>query len=35
MFYKGTAGALLVFDLSRKNSFEEITEWHEKLIKTC
>ena len=35
VFFKGTAGALLVFDLSRKASFDEVPDWHSQILKTC
>lgn len=35
LFFKGTAGAFLVFDLSRAETFDEIPSWHENLLQTC
>ena len=35
MFFKGTAGAFLVFDLSRLETFQEIPSWHEKLLESA
>lgn len=32
LFFKGTAGAFIVFDLSRAETFDEIPSWHENLI---
>ena len=33
-FYRGTHGALLVFDLTRKETFEELNHWHFEMVKT-
>lgn len=35
LFFKGTAGALIVFDLSRNETFQEVPKWHENLLQTC
>ena len=33
-FYRGTDGALIIFDLSRENTFEEISVWHSEMAQT-
>jgi len=33
-FYRGANGALLVFDLIRENTFDEIETWHSEMCKT-
>ena len=35
MFFKGSSGAFLVFDLSRRKTFEELGVWHEQIINSC
>lgn len=35
LFFNGTAGAFLVFDLSRAETFDEIPSWHDNLLQTC
>jgi len=32
-FYRGSNGALLIFDLTRKNTFKEINVWHSEMTK--
>lgn len=35
-FYKGASGALLVFDLTRAETYAEITQkWHEEILRNC
>ena len=31
MFFKGTVGAFLVFDLSNQDSFNDLDKWHDQL----
>ena len=35
MFFKGTAGAFLVFDLSRRETFENLDKWLSKIEESC
>ncbi|MHA1437298.1 MAG: GTP-binding protein [Promethearchaeota archaeon] len=32
-FYRGSHGALLIFDLTRENTFKELSTWHSEMIK--
>jgi Ras-related protein Rab-11A len=35
-FYKGASGALLVFDLTRKETYDEVTQkWDEEITRAC
>jgi small GTP-binding protein len=35
-FYKGASGALLVFDLTRADTYQEITQkWHPEILSNC
>ena len=35
IFFKGTSGAFLVFDLSRRSSFEDLDKWNTKIKEFC
>ena len=35
IFFKGTAGAFLVFDLSRRETFEDLDKWYAKIEDNC
>ena len=35
LFFKGTAGAFLCFDLSRRETFEDLDKWHAKIEDNC
>ena len=32
-YYKGSKGAIIVFDVSRKDTFEHVERWHEDIMK--
>lgn len=32
-YYKGSKGAIIVFDVSRKQTFDNVDKWHEDIIK--
>ena len=35
MYYKGAKGALIVFDLSSKNTFQNVEKWYNEIKKTA
>ena len=35
IFFKGTAGAFLVFDLSRRETFDDLDKWYAKIEENC
>ena len=35
IFYKGSIGAFLVFDVGNRKSFEELQKWHDDVIDSC
>ena len=35
LFFRGAAGALLVFDLSNRTSFDSLDEWHQQITDSC
>ena len=35
IFFKGTAGAFLVFDLTRRETFEDLEKWRKTLEDNC
>ena len=35
MFFKGTVGAFIVFDLCNQKSFDDLDKWYDKLIQGC
>ena len=35
IFFKGTVGAFLVFDLSNRESFEQLTKWYDIVNESC
>ena len=35
LFYRGTVGAVLVFDLNKRESFDALPEWHKTIIDSC
>ena len=35
MFFKGTVGAFLVFDLSKQESFDDLDKWYDQLKQGC
>ena len=35
MFFKGSSGAFLVFDLTRRETFERVSIWNKKIVDNC
>ena len=35
MFFKGSSGAFLVFDLTRRDTFERLSIWNKKIEDSC
>ena len=35
LFFKGTVGAFLVFDVTSRKSFEGLQRWYDKIIESC
>ena len=35
LFYKGTIGAFIVFDVTNRKSFEDLGRWYEAIIDSC
>ena len=34
-YYRGASGALLVYDVTRRDTFEHLTEWLEEMLEKC
>ena len=35
LFFKGTVGAFLVFDVTNRQSFDGLKKWYDKIIESC